>query len=603
MSKWTHAPVRAALWGLVVASAACVGHPVEPLDDVVTAVNRQENRLPAKTKLDFLFVVDNSGSMCQEQDNLGRNFAAISQFLFQDLGASADYRLAVTSTDLQDAAQSGRFLASPAPAVASLNCRDANDEPLVPNTADCPDNLPAIIASGREGNVMDQADLELKFRCLATLGTTGDGFEKGLEAMRLALSCRGPNKDLFGSCCNEDGTYDPACVIGEGVPEPQFLRPDAVLVVIFISDENDCSDPSANPAESRRVICKYGAGDGDGDGLPDGYRDPELCGNFSPRECFERECGQLDAEACRLERCVISRRDNSNCEWFRSNLTPVDDYRRFLTGLKAQPNESLVVGAIVGSRIYTEAGNEITFNPGMPANPACNLESGEFDPSLEYTEACCPGGACKSEIQTSCESANGAAFAGRRYLELAESFEDNGIGCPQGSEDVDGQCVTICTDDFADPLRQIQERIAEIVGTYCLDKPPACRVTDADGERACNSDAERADPTNYPIRVRQQCNRTIEQGGLCEVAEDRVLQPGEYTLVLNESGCAGGATVKLVNPPPAGAEVFVEFLVAVGQDTIAPPAAAGDAGAAGMGGAGGGAEPDAGAQPDAGAGN
>jgi hypothetical protein len=569
--------LKAALWTLVLASVACVGHPVEPLDNVVTAVNRQENRLPAKTKLDFLFVVDNSGSMCQEQDNLGRNFDAFSQFLFQELGSAADYRLAVTSTDLQNPEQSGRFLASPAPAMASLNCRDANDDPLIPNTADCPADLPTIIASGRDGNVVDQADLERKFRCLATLGTGGDGFEKGLEAMRLSLSCRGPNADKFGVCCNEDGTYNPACVIGQGVPEPQFLRPDAVLVVVFITDENDCSEPASNPADSRRVICKYGDADGDGDGVPDGYRDPELCNGISPQECFMRECGGLDAATCRSERCVISRLDNSNCEWSRANLTPVDDYRRFLSSLKGDPTSDIVVAAIVGQRAYTTDGNsELTYNPGTPDNPACDPTNAAFDPALEFSEACCPNGACKSQIQTSCESANGEAFAGRRYLELAESFNENGIGCPAGTEpggprEGEEECVTICTDDFSAPLQAIKDRVAEVLGTYCLDKPPACQVTDEDGARSCNSDEERANPGNYPLRVRQQCVRTIDQGGLCEAVEDRILGPDEYSLVLGEQGCAGGATVKLVAPPPAGSEVFVEFLVAVGAESSPPP--------------------------------
>ena len=44
----------------------CNDHPVLPLDQVLNASNRVENRLPAKTKLDFLFVIDNSSSMGEE---------------------------------------------------------------------------------------------------------------------------------------------------------------------------------------------------------------------------------------------------------------------------------------------------------------------------------------------------------------------------------------------------------------------------------------------------------------------------------------------------------------------------------------------------------
>ena len=64
------------LLALSASLLACNEHPVQPLDSVVTSVNRQENRLPAKTKIDFLFVIDNSGSMCEEQANLANNHQA-----------------------------------------------------------------------------------------------------------------------------------------------------------------------------------------------------------------------------------------------------------------------------------------------------------------------------------------------------------------------------------------------------------------------------------------------------------------------------------------------------------------------------------------------
>ena len=108
--RWT---LMRRVWILVtlVGLVACNNHPVEPLDKVVTAVNRQENRLPAKTKIDFLFIIDNSGSMCEEQSNLTANFRAFSDFLFDELGSAADYRIAVSSTDMHPPnEQMGRLL-------------------------------------------------------------------------------------------------------------------------------------------------------------------------------------------------------------------------------------------------------------------------------------------------------------------------------------------------------------------------------------------------------------------------------------------------------------------------------------------------------------
>src|SRR5690606_37187995 len=60
--------------------------------------------------------------------------------------------------------------------------------------------------------------------------------------------------------------------------EPAFLRPDAVLAVVIISDEDDCSDPAENRAASKRVVCRPGGvADSNGDGLPDGYADLNNC--------------------------------------------------------------------------------------------------------------------------------------------------------------------------------------------------------------------------------------------------------------------------------------------------------------------------------------
>lgn len=653
MTKRRYGRGAVALVGGAVALAAmvsCNQHPLEELEETVTAVNRQENRLPAKTKIDFLFVVDNSGSMCEEQDNLTRNFQAFSDFLFEELGASADYRIAVTSTDMNpDNGERGRFLAKPAFPVESLNCQDEETgEPKVPNTADCQElvdngELDPIIKSGVEGNIgtncnaadpeaqaaCAKADLERKFRCLATLGTQGDGFEKGLEALRVSLSCDGPNGPTyqngqlvspgkFGPCCvpvEERGRtvlrYNAACEIGENDAEPEFLRPDAVLVVIIVSDEDDCSDPATNPAASRRAICKYATTDTDNNGIPDGFNDPELCGNRAPADCYRAECGNLQPDECRQRRCEIPRTENNSCEWFRSDLTPVQDYYRFLTGLKARPLEQLVVATIVGQRDYTTpSAFEITYNSGQ--TPADCVEMGPDGERIAITtDQCCPnGGRCVGEIATSCESDNGEAFAGRRYLNLAETFGENGIGCPpppaglpddaqrvvacrgaqrdadceflnELNETILGQCrpvegegtlvctecVTICEDNFAKPLEAIKEKVAQIVATYCLDKPPACQVSTEEGTRACQTPEEFDDPANYPIRVRKQCLLTEDQGGLCqELVPPTVLPRNEWTLRLNQAGCDGGALVQLDEPPPAGAEIFVEFLVEVGAE-------------------------------------
>ena len=154
---------------------------------LVTAVAFDFTQAPLATKStpvkpNIMLMIDDSGSMCQEQRALSQVFDGLSDAL-----DGVDYRVAVTNTDLQ-MDDPGVFLARPAAPVASLNCRDENDEPLVPDTADCAATLaalddPALI---RPDQVTDQQMLERWMRCLVTLGTGGDGFEAEISFDRNA---------------------------------------------------------------------------------------------------------------------------------------------------------------------------------------------------------------------------------------------------------------------------------------------------------------------------------------------------------------------------------------------------------------------------------
>jgi len=613
--------VKFSLLGVVALffSFGCNEHPVHPLDQVVSASNHQENQLPDQTKIDFLFVMDNSASMCEEQDNLARNFSTFSRFLAVDLGKSVDYRLAVVSTDMYaysspSEREMGRFLLKPAPYLSTLNCFDTDEAPYQPNTEDCAalvanGDLEAILSSGPNANVgqdcpdgLDyaqcvQADLERKFRCLATIGTGGDNFEKGLEAMRVGLSCDGPNGERFGICCISDKAcsndlecggssacvagicrgdcadeskceYDFACQIPEDQAEPEFLRPDALLVVVIISDEDDCSDPITNPSKSSRAICKYGTVDSNGDRIPDGYHDSEICGDRSPEECYRAECnalvtdaqGQLleSAEPCYQQRCKIER-ELHFCEWNRNDLVPVEEYYRFLSNLKPFPMEQIVVASIVGDRIFTPDGDEITFNPGE-VQEGCEGVGKVFSTTLPVNE-CCPQGYCVGQLQASCSSSNGTAFPGRRYQQLAASFDKHGVA---GCDEENGRCVSICSDDFTDNLNVVKGMIKRMLSKYCLDKPPAC-IVPATGEqpkRSCETTEERQDTQNYHINVRRQCLLDQNSGGFCQEIEIPTLLPkSDWTLELGVDNCAGGALVVLKQTPPAGSEIFLDFWV------------------------------------------
>lgn len=574
------------MWSLLalgMLSVACNAHPITPIDANLNSVDRINNRLAAKTKLDFLFVVDNSGSMCQEQERLADNFRQFSGFLFDELQGAADYRIAVVNTDLGNVGAPPERGHKPGeliymPAMGAQPCQGVE---FMPNTYDCepPGAASAIISSteieartdaqlppGQSRDEQLKAELERQFRCRATLGTGGGAVEKGLEAMRLALSCRGPNAELFSPCCVNPGTdsayYNPACTPSRNA-EPQFLRPDATLVVIFITDEDDCSTPSDSPLETSRLICRAnGMSDANGDGIPDVYA--EFCPN--PSECYMRECGQFTAlgpQACFEERCEISGAIKI-CDAKRGALTSVREYKDFLYGLKARPFDQLFVAPLVGFRTYTDLGNPHRYAEG--SQPF--LECSDSSSAIYGTDSCCPMGTCigfSSPIE-SCRipDQNVLAYGGARYLELADLLGANALGCPVGQEPIydpvtggfisNSECINLCSDDLGVPLTAIKERVSKLVNTYCLDRSPPCVISDPNGTRLCENQEELYNPAHYNLSVKISC-----LGGGCDVGvTGRTLTPSDWTLNINDSGCP--AKIILNELPPAGSEVIIEFI-------------------------------------------
>ena len=430
----------------------------------------QRSQVRGPTKLDLLFVIDNSGSMCQEQRALSTAFAEIVE-AFTDI----DYRIAVVSTDLQNAEQRGQFLAKPTLPVASLNCRDLDDEPIVPDTADCAalyETLadPALI---RSDLMPDDATLARWFRCNTTLGTGGDGFEKGMGAVVRATQCNGPNADRFAACCTAEETFDPTCQ--QPGPAPEFLRPDAQLAVVFVTDENDCTDATDTPALSQFPICRA---DPDTDEIPAEYA--THCGaDVTAEACYRRDCGDSDREECRLERCVISRRDNSNCEWYRDTLVSIENIAGALKGLKRNPSD-VAVWAFAAPDAVTDAGDPIRFDPGEPAEMCMQ--------PFDDVDACCPNGRCISEIQVSCESALGSAFSGHRYQALADAM-------PFGCGPAEGCSICADTLDLSPALGQVVDARFSV----CLTGRPAC-FTGPELTRCADAES-RNNLDNYTIRA------------------------------------------------------------------------------------------------------
>lgn len=163
-------------------------------------------------KMDIVFVVDDSGSMGEEQGNLAANFPKFVKVLdaFKTKsGSTIDYRLAVTTTG-RDVSYNIEL-----PGVGSFPTTEKGDNGAYKNTPSCGASKRWVEKSDK-----DASDV---FSCLARAGTKGPSIEMPLQALKLAFNDR-----------VADGT------------NKGFLRDDALLAVVILTDEDDCSRADDN---------------------------------------------------------------------------------------------------------------------------------------------------------------------------------------------------------------------------------------------------------------------------------------------------------------------------------------------------------------------
>jgi hypothetical protein len=161
-------------------------------------------------KMDILFVIDNSGSMLEEQDNLAVNFPQFISVLdgFRaSNGAPIDYRVALTSTGVTKSWASEILPGFPFP------------------DGQAGDDGRMLQRCGMTRPWVERADpgAANTFSCAAELGTSGPASEMPLASIKLALDERVSDGSNAG-----------------------FVRDDALLAIVILTDEDDCSREDDN---------------------------------------------------------------------------------------------------------------------------------------------------------------------------------------------------------------------------------------------------------------------------------------------------------------------------------------------------------------------
>lgn len=248
------------------------GHSSAPGDDTGDSADDGTDDSPPPTdgppRIDFLFVIDNSGSMGSSQAALAGGLDALVSNLEAEENLS--YRIGITTTDMGNPycgstspergklqltscrSRQGEFIFTGTPPVdatqeACLDICSLDDIPILPTTTENDLGLRARpwIEGGAEGTNLDGVSIADALRCAMPQGIAGCGFESTLESAYFSL--------LHSQTADDQG-YD-------------FIRSDAHLVIIFITDEVDCS----NNDDYQSIFLPAAMG-----GNPDAfYEDPE----------------------------------------------------------------------------------------------------------------------------------------------------------------------------------------------------------------------------------------------------------------------------------------------------------------------------------------
>jgi hypothetical protein len=197
---------------LLAVLAACPGRDVAALPPESQGVHIKN--IPVSADLDVLFVIDNSASTDDKQKVFRANFQNIIDALDKYPTGRPNLHIGVVDTTVDIGATGWPGCPSPDPA----------EDGRLQTGSNCGvvDNFISDLAAP-DGTRMTNytGDLATTFSCMASVGSTGCGFEAPLEAMKRALDGRHPEN-------------------------AGFVRNGAWLAVVILTDEDDASvaDPT-----------------------------------------------------------------------------------------------------------------------------------------------------------------------------------------------------------------------------------------------------------------------------------------------------------------------------------------------------------------------
>jgi len=396
--------------------------------------------------LDILFVIDNSHTMGSEQARLEEQFEILMQALNDLPGGFPNAHIGVISTDMGAGpyagncapigGDAGRLLhrapvgstCSP-PGDAFIRIDNANNllsgniaNVDTPNPGGAPgcqrlySGTTPVPAPG--DTAIDLCDIQAAFKCIAGLGTDGCGFEQPLEAARRALTC------VDGGPCTN----------------PDFMREDALLAIVFLGDEDDCSarDGTVFNPQQTMVSSELGA--------YNSYRCFEFGVTCDP--AIDRSGTQT------LYNCHSKTVEDVGGNLSNLKLFPIQEYDDFFSTLKS--TGTLVMAAITG--------------PYAPGDTVSTTVDASLTPQV--------GSSCSGP------GTGDTAYPAIRIHELLRRFGANGVVLSDLNFG-----AGICASDFSPALNRLGDTIVRRLAGGCL------------GARLFHETAEGRAPIEHPAQA------------------------------------------------------------------------------------------------------
>lgn len=463
------AGVTAILTGAVCLVAACNQHPVSYSAAVGAVEYIQTTSVDGSTKLDMLWVIDNSGSMCQEQAILRDNF---DRFITQLEQTNLDFHIGVTTTDtnpsyaLEPVAQPGYLQSTPQPVpgfdrschtavddsgqpiagdytpikdaiAAAVECMETPDESLLdPSNADIecalygtPSGCSIARAGCGGGTPCQPEDIfpdPASYRAIPKVLRSEDyrnGATLDIDRLRRDFACMslvgtrgyGIEKGLEAVLLATDPELTGGAVGSEtanaSAPNHGLIRNNSRFAVIFVTDENDCSH---NGELDENTPC---GGD--------------VC-EFANREALDTDTPLVDPDAA-SERLIEN-----------------------LQVTKGEPNFNTAETLIASIH-----GNPRRFADDVPTEAECSADG-------------------YMGIRPTCATGLGVAFSGDRYERFLRAFPDGQFyPAPDQTNPTNPLTGWMCTGDFRPAL--------EAIGEFFTSAAGGCITRDI---YPCESDAE-----------------------------------------------------------------------------------------------------------------